>query len=278
MTDGSFRFRSSSLSGAPGGGLGGFCALGTFSQYAVVGQDSCVKVDPAIALQAAALVSCGVLTGWGAAARTAGVHTGDTVVVVGLGGIGMNAVQGARLCGAACIVAVDPVAAKRDLARRLGATELAATLDEAAEIAAARNPVGRGADATIVCTGNLSTDVVTGAFAATGKGGSLVIAGMSHDPEELNVQLPGTVLAGTERRVLGSFLGSCNPVRDVPLLLGLYQRGQLVLDELISRRYRLEEITDGYADLAAGRNVRGLIDFGTDQPGTWPADHHGGKA
>lgn len=268
MTDGTFRYRSSALTGTPGGGLGGYCALGTFSQYAVVGQNSCVKVDPAIPLQVAALVSCGVLTGWGAAARTAGVRTGDTVVVIGLGGIGINAVQGARHRGAACIIAVDPVAAKRDLARRLGATDVATSLDKAARIAAARNPVAGGADASIVCTGNLSTEVVTGAFAATGKGGVLVIAGMSHDPQELNIQLPGTVLAGTERRVQGSFLGSCNPVRDVPLLLGLYQRGQLVLDELISRRYGLDEITDGYADLAAGRNVRGLIDFGTDQAAT----------
>jgi Zn-dependent alcohol dehydrogenase len=87
---------------------------------------------------------------------------------------------------------------------------------------------------------------------------------MSHDPLDLNVQIPGTVLAATERRVLGCFFGSCNPVRDIPLLIGLYQRGQLQLDELISRHYQLEEISAGYADLASGRNVRGLIEFATD--------------
>lgn len=259
MADGSFRFHGPDP--FPADGIGGFCGLGTFSQFAVVSQNACVKVDPAVPLRAVALVSCGVMTGWGAAVRTAGTRVGDTIVVVGAGGIGLNAVQGSRQAGAAAIIAVDPVAAKRDLALRLGATHAAATVPEGAKLAAAANRVARGADAVIVAVGNLTTEIISQAFRATGRGGTLVIAGLSHDPLELNVQIPGTVLAASERRVVGSFFGSCNPVRDVPLLLGLYQRGQLELDQLVSRQYRLEEVSAGYADLASGRNVRGVIEF-----------------
>ena len=263
MADGGFRFHGEGPAFSPDG-LGGFCGIGTFSQYCVVSQHSCVKVDPAVPLRAVSMVSCGVLTGWGAAVYTSGTRVGDTVVVIGAGGIGLNAVQGASHAGAAVIIAVDPVLAKRELARSLGATHTAATVPESAAIAAAQNPKARGADTVIVSVGNLTSAVVTDAFRATGRGGAVVIAGMSHDPLDLNVQIPGTVLAATERRVLGCFFGSCNPVRDIPLLIGLYQRGQLQLDELISRHYQLEEISAGYADLASGRNVRGLIEFATD--------------
>jgi alcohol dehydrogenase (nicotinoprotein) len=258
--DGTFRFRGRTPPLAAEG-VGGFCGLGTFSQFAVVSRTSCVKVDPVVPLSAVALVSCGVMTGWGAAVRTAGTTVGDTVVIVGAGGVGLNAVQGARHAGAATIIAVDPVPAKRDLAVRLGATEAAETVPDAARLAAAANPSARGADAVIVTVGNLTAEVISHAFNATGRGGTLVIAGLSHDPLELNVQLPGTVLVATERRVVGSFFGSCNPLADVPLLLGLYQRGQLQLDQLISRQYELAEITAGYADLASGRNARGVIAF-----------------
>jgi len=260
-SDGSFRLHGPQPQ-FPDGDLGAFCGLGTFSQFAVVSQNACVKVDPAVPLRAVALVSCGVLTGWGAAVRTAGTGAGDTVMVVGAGGIGLNAVQGARQAGAAAIIAVDPVAAKRDLALGLGATHAAESTRDAAKIAAAVNPAARGADTVIVAAGNLTAEIITDAFRATGRGGTLVIAGLSHDVLELNVQIAGTVLAVTERRVVGSFFGSCNPVRDVPLLLGLYQRGQLELDQLISRHYALEEVNAGYADLASGRNIRGVIEFG----------------
>lgn len=266
MADGTFRFKrapgsTGSTASFPVEGFGGFCGIGTFSQYAVVSQNACVKVDPAIPLRVAALVSCGVMTGWGSVVNTARTQIGDTVVIVGAGGIGLNAVQGAKLAGAATIIAVDPVQAKRELALRLGATHAAATAKEAGKIAAEANPVPRGADAVILAVGNLTTEAVTGAFRATGKGGILVIAGLSHDPLDLNVQVPGTVLAVTQRRIAGSFFGSCNPARDVPLLLGLYQRGDLLLDQLVSKHYALEEVSEGYADLAEGRNARGVIEF-----------------
>jgi len=144
---------------------------------------------------------------------------------------------------------------------RILVMQVAATVREGAKLAAGANPAARGADAVIVAVGNLTAEVIGQAFRATGRGGTLVIAGLSHDPLEKNVQIPGTVLAASERRVVGSFFGSCNPVTDIPLLLGLYQRGQLELDQLISRQYALEEIRAGYADLASGRNVRGVVEY-----------------
>jgi NDMA-dependent alcohol dehydrogenase len=260
MADGTFRFKGGPAM-FPADGFGGFCGIGTFSQYAVVSQNSCVKVDPDVPLRVVALVSCGVLTGWGSVVYTAGTSIGDTVVVVGAGGIGLNAVQGAKHAGATTIIAVDPVQAKHDLALRLGATHAVQTAKEASKLAAQANPAAKGADAVIVAVGNLNSDAVTGAFRATGKGGTLVIAGLSHDALDVNVQIPGTVLAVSQRRIVGSFFGSCNPVRDVPLLLGLYQRGELLLDELVSKHYSLEEVNVGYADLAAGHNVRGVIEY-----------------
>jgi NDMA-dependent alcohol dehydrogenase len=262
MADGTFRFRGD-ISSEPDGGIGAFRGLGTFAEFAVVSQDSCVRVDADIPLPAVALMSCGVLTGWGAAVRTARTRFGDTVIVVGAGGIGINAVQGARMAGAGTVIAVDPVPAKRELALTLGATHAAQTTREAAKLAAGANPAEQGASSVIIAVGNLTPQVVTDAFRACARGGAVVIAGLSHDPRELNIQLPGTLLAVAEKRILGSFFGSCNPAADVPLLLRAYQRGDLKLDELISRRYRLEQISDGYADLAAGRNLRGLIEHET---------------
>jgi alcohol dehydrogenase (nicotinoprotein) len=259
MSDGTFRFHGAPP--LPADGFGGFCGIGTFSRYAVVSQNSCVKVNQDVPLRAVALVSCGVLTGWGSVVRTASTQIGATVVVIGAGGIGLNAVQGARLAGATTIIAVDPVAAKHDLASQLGATHTVTTAKDAAKLAAAANPAARGADVVVVAVGNLNSDTISGGFRATGKGGTLVIAGLSHDPLELNVQLPGTMIAVSERRVVGSFFGSCNPVSDIPLLLDLYQRGQLMLDQLVSRQYALDEINTGYADLAAGRNARGVIEY-----------------
>src|SRR5262249_29617476 len=139
MADGTFRFKGpAGGAGAsfPAEGFGGFCGIGTFSQYAVVSENACVKVDPQIPLRVVALVSCGVLTGWGSVVNTAQTKIGDTVVVVGAGGIGLNAVQGARLAGAAAVIAVDPVEAKRELALRLGATHAVATAKEAGQPAA----------------------------------------------------------------------------------------------------------------------------------------------
>jgi S-(hydroxymethyl)glutathione dehydrogenase/alcohol dehydrogenase len=183
------------------------------------------------------------------------------VIVVGIGGIGVNAVQGSVHAGAGHVLAVDSVQPKLDFALQLGATRGFTDLAEAGKAAAEITGTG-GADATILCV--LNRPVASGAFAATGRGGVLVITGLSSDANELNLQLPGTMVSISERQIRGSLYGSCNPFRDIPLLLDLYQQGQLHLDELITRKYSIEEITQGYEDLRAGHNIRGLIEFPLD--------------
>jgi S-(hydroxymethyl)glutathione dehydrogenase/alcohol dehydrogenase len=173
--------------------------------------------------------------------------------------VGLNAVQGAAGLGAAHVLAVDPTATKRQAALEFGATEAFASTDEAAVRARALNPRVGGSHATIVCVGDLDAATVRAGFDATGKGGTLVLASFGHDPGAINVQLPGTALAGAEKRVQGTIFGSTTPSRDVPLLLRLHATGRLKLSELISATFPLDEIGQGYEDLRAGRILRGLI-------------------
>ncbi|MFD0213093.1 Zn-dependent alcohol dehydrogenase [Streptomyces hirsutus] len=259
LPDGTYRFTG------PDGPIGANCSLGTFAEHSVVSQDSLVRVDPDIPLSVVALVSCGVLTGWGAAVYAADPEPGDTVIVVGAGGVGINAVQGARLSGAGNIILVDPNEAKHALARDLGASHVCRTLDEAAALAADLNPSAGGADSTLVCTGETTADIVRAAFEATGKGGTIVLAGMTEDVHAINVQLPGTQLVFAEKRLQGTIFGSCSPIRDVPRVLSLYRQGLIKLDELVSRTYSLDEINQGFEDLRSGRNLRGIVAHGPAQ-------------
>lgn len=253
MRDGTFRFRRN------GEGLPGYTATGTFAERVVGREDSWVRVPDDTALDLAALLSCGVLTGWGAAVYAANLRPGDTAIVVGAGGVGLNAVQGAAGLGAAHVLAVDPTPSKRAAALDFGATEAFASTEEAAERARALNPRVGGSQATIVCVGDLDATIVRGAFDATGKGGTVVLASFAHDPGAINVQLPGSALAGEEKRVQGTLFGSTTPSRDVPLLLRQHASGRLKLSELISATYPLDRIGQGYEDLRAGRTLRGLI-------------------
>lgn len=239
------------------GEYGGMCMLGTFSQYGVIHQNSAVKVDDGLPLEAAVLVGCGVPTGWGSAVNTANVAPGDTVAVFGVGGIGINAVQGARYAGARYVVAIDPVEAKRAKALELGATHAFATAGEAL-LAMPGLTRGQGADSAIVTVGVVDKDVVEAAFNVTGKDGITVITGLSGLAEP-TIQLPGAVLTLFRKTVKGSLFGDCNPTTDIPKILGLYQSGDLKLDELITRTYTLDEVNEGYDDLVNGRNIRGVI-------------------
>lgn len=240
--------------------LPGNCGLGTFAEYAVVSQDSLVEVDPDIPLNVVAVVSCGVLTGWGAAVHTGAISAGDTVVVVGGGGVGVNAIQGARSIGAQTVVLADPNPAKEPIARTFGADEVFSSVESAAEYVQRINPTANGADAVIVATGDTSTEIVSASFAATGKAGTLVLAGMSSDVEAINVQLPGTQLVFGEQRIQGTIYGSCSPVVEIPRILSLYRRGRIKLDELISQTYALDSINTGFEDLRRGKNLRGIIE------------------
>lgn len=240
--------------------VGRYSGLGTFANYTVVSENNCVKIVDDVPLDVAALISCGVLTGWGAAVYAARVQVGDVVAVFGVGGVGINAVQGASHAGASAVIAIDPAPRKRALALALGATHAVAEAAEAQQIALALDPSAGGANAAIVCTAVLRSETVTRAFDTVGKRGIVVIAGLSDDPNELTVNISGTLLAASEKRLQGTLLGSCNPFRDIPRMVQLYQTGRLHLSELVSASYPLENITSGYDDLRAGRNIRGLIE------------------
>lgn len=240
------------------GEYGAMCMLGTFSQHAVVHQNSCVPIDKDIPLDKAALVGCGVPTGWGSAVNSAKTKPGDTTVVVGIGGIGINAVQGARHAGAQNVIAVDPLENKRQKAKEFGATHTFASVDEAMETVTDLTR-GRMADSAIVCLGMMEADTIGASFNIIGKDGALVLTGMGK-MEEPTIQLPGTVASLYRKRIIGSLFGDCNPVVDIPKILGLYKNGDLLLDELITTRYTLDQVNEGYDDLLAGKNVRGIIE------------------
>jgi NDMA-dependent alcohol dehydrogenase len=253
LPSGTFPFR---LDGEP---LGGFCMVGAFAQHTLLSEFSCVKIDPWLPLDTAALVACSVPTGWGSAVYAGGVRPGDTVVVVGLGGVGVNAVQGAVHAGAMNVIGVDPVAMKREFAGSVGATHTVAGADEAAGLARELSR-GTGAHVVVVTVGKMSADVYRGAVGALGKGGTLVLTALADRPDEGTVSLRGQMATVFEHRIQGSLFGSCNPFTDIPMLLRLHEEGRLELDRLITRRYSLDELSQGYRDQAAGETVRGLLD------------------
>jgi S-(hydroxymethyl)glutathione dehydrogenase/alcohol dehydrogenase len=252
-SDGSYRMW---LDGQP---VAQMCGLATFSRHTLVDVAAAVKVDPDLSLEAVCLCGCGVGTGWGSAVNSAEVRPGQTVIVMGIGGIGVNAVQGARHAGATNIVAVDPLAMKREVATAVGATHAFPSMDEATAFAQSVTN-GQGADSAIVCTGVLTTEDVRAAFASIRKAGTVVVTGLGN--AETDVAVNARELTLYQKRIQGSVFGGSNPLTDIPLMLGLYRSGQLLLDELITTRYRLEDINHGYDDLHAGRNVRGVIVFG----------------
>ncbi|MGH3318661.1 MAG: NDMA-dependent alcohol dehydrogenase [Streptosporangiaceae bacterium] len=251
MPDGTFRFHEN------GRDLGGFCMLGTFSRRAVVSEWSCVRIENDIPFDVAALVGCGVPTGWGSAVNAAGVRAGDTVVVFGIGGVGMNAVQGARYAGAKNVVAIDPVEFKLETAQKFGATHVASDPAQAQELVVELTR-GQLADHAILTVGVLDAQVVRQAVDMVGKTSKVIITAVG-DPGEMTIQLPGSPLTGWQKRVQGALFGASNPLRDIPKLLGLYRSGDVKLDELITRRYRLDQLNDGYRDLLDGKNIRGVL-------------------
>ncbi len=254
-TDGTFRHHT-----ADGRDLGHVSKIGAFAEHTVVSADSLVKIDQGFPLVPAALLACAAPTGYGSAARRAGVRGGDTVVVIGAGGIGTAAIQGARISGAAAIVAVDVSGFKRETAPRFGATHTAATAAEALELV---RELTRGvmADAVIVSPAMIGEADVGAALALTRKGGTCVLTGLpSPALGSIAMALQDFILMN--KTLCGTVFGSCNPRSDIPLLARLYESGRLLLDEMITRRYRLDDINGAYADLTSGRLVRGVIDFG----------------
>jgi S-(hydroxymethyl)glutathione dehydrogenase/alcohol dehydrogenase len=231
--------------------------LGTFSQYGTIHQNSAVKVDDDLSLEAAVLVGCGVPTGWGSAVNTADVQPGDTVAVFGVGGIGINAVQGARYAGAKYVVAIDPLENKRAKALELGATHAFGSADEAMQ-AVTELTRGQGADSAILTVGLMTDEVVASGFNIVGKDGVVVVTGLNKLEEE-TVRVSGAILTLFRKSIKGSLFGDCNPTYDIPKILGLYKSGDLKLEELITRTYTLDQVNEGYEDLMSGKNVRGVM-------------------
>lgn len=251
LPDGSYAF---SIDGRDAGAM---CMLGTFSQYATISETSAVPVDEDLPLETAVLCGCGVPTGWGSAVNTGNTQIGDTVVVFGIGGIGANAVQGASHAGATNIVAVDPKANKREFAQELGATHGVAGGGEAIELASELTR-GVGADVAIVTVDVVNEQVVAEAVQSIRKGGVVVLTGLAH-PEAMTVHWSGTDMTLFRKQIRGSLFGDCNPTQDIKKMLALYRSGKLKLDELVTKQYTLDQINDGYADLEAGKNIRGVI-------------------
>lgn len=244
------------LDGEP---VGQQCGISTFSEYTTVSIDSVVKIDQSIPLRSAALVGCGVPTGWGSAVRSANVQPGDTVIVMGIGGIGVNALQGAAHAGATTIIAVDPVAAKEDWAKQFGATHFCTTIDEAAEHARSITN-GQGADAAIVTIGVVRGEHIGEALASIRKAGTVVVTGLG-DITAVGAPIALGDLTLMQKRLQGSLFGESNPRRDIPNLLRMYQQGRLKLDELVTKTYTLDQVAEAYEDMHAGRNLRGVIVF-----------------
>ncbi|WP_269455163.1 NDMA-dependent alcohol dehydrogenase [Mycobacterium kyorinense] len=233
--------------------------LGTFAEYVVASEYSVIRIADTVPMHAAALVSCGVTTGWGSATVTAGTEQGDTVVVVGTGGVGMNALQGARAAGAKYVVGVDPVAFKRDSAASFGATHTVESVEAALPLVRSLTQ-GVMADRVIITAGVVHTDLLAPAMMLTRKGGTCVLTGITPYSEML-VPLMLTDMIVSHKRLQGALFGGMNPRASTPMLLSMYQHGRLKLDELVTQRYRLEDINDAVADMREGRNIRGIIEF-----------------
>ncbi|MFC8182131.1 MULTISPECIES: NDMA-dependent alcohol dehydrogenase [Nocardiaceae] len=244
---------------ARGQDLGLMCLLGTFAQHTVVSEANCIKIEPGIGLDKACLLGCGVVTGWGSMVLAGNARAGDTVVVVGTGGIGINAVQGGALVGAQHVVAVDPADFKREKSLELGATHAVSTSEEAQELVMELT-WGKGANVVVNTMGVGEGDQIAKSLAMTAKRGSVVVTNLHRATEE-SVSMSALDLVLMEKRVIGSLFGTANPRYHIPKLLSLYASGHLKLDELATRTYKLDDVNTGYTDMREGRNLRGVITF-----------------
>ena len=230
---------------------------GAFAEEVVVHASQVVAIDDALSLPTASLLACGVITGVGAVINTAQVRPGDNVVVIGTGGVGLNSVQGARIAGARHIIAVDVAEVKLQAARRFGATEtlFATDPDLAEQVRAATG--GRGADYVFVTVGAAAAFAT--AYGLLAPGGALVVVGMP--PSGVTSSFDPGDLAGNGQRILGSKMGGGSIHRDIPALIALYRQDRLLLDELISGRFALDDINQAIADVKRGSALRNVIVF-----------------
>jgi NDMA-dependent alcohol dehydrogenase len=251
LLDGTTRMR---LRGQP---VYHYASIATFGSYSVVPESAAVKIDSDVPLEVAALIGCSVMTGVGAVLNTARVQAGESLVVFGCGGIGLNAIQGGRLASAEPLIGVDVADNKLEYARSLGATHTinASQSDVVEEVK--RLTGGRGADHAVIAVG--STRAVSTAWQALGRGGTCVMVGLPAVGEKIEID-PAS-LVGPERRLIGSCYGSASVYADFPRMINLYRAGKLKIDELITRRYGIDEANEAFRALAAGELARGILVF-----------------
>jgi S-(hydroxymethyl)glutathione dehydrogenase/alcohol dehydrogenase len=233
-----------------------FARLGAFAEKMLVHQHSVVPVRDDMPLDKAALIGCAVTTGIGAVINTAAVPVGSTVAVIGCGGIGLNAVQGAALAGASRIVAIDKLAWKLDIAKSFGATDIVDASEEDT-VAAVKELVPDGVDFAFEAIGMKSA--AEQAFAMLARGGTATVIGMI--PEGQMIEIPGDLLMADEKRLQGSNMGSNRFRIDIPRYVDLYMNGRLNLDDLISARITLDQVNEGYEALNRGKVARSVIVF-----------------
>jgi S-(hydroxymethyl)glutathione dehydrogenase/alcohol dehydrogenase len=233
-------------------------ACGVMAEYATLHETSVVRIVDTAPLDRCALIGCAVMTGWGAVCNTAKVEAGSICVVFGAGGVGLNAIQGCVSSGATMIVAVDTMASKLQMAKDFGATHGVDASKSENLVKELRKLTGGGADYAFECVGH--GDIVAQAYGCLRKGGTAVVVGVA--PPANMTSLRTASLVFEEKTLKGSYYGSTRPRYDFPRLVSLYQAGRLKLDELITRRYRIDEAPQAFDDLAQGRNARGVIVFG----------------
>jgi S-(hydroxymethyl)glutathione dehydrogenase/alcohol dehydrogenase len=230
--------------------------VGSFAERTVVRATSAIKIRDDIPLDRACLVGCGVMTGVGAAVNTARLRPGATVAVFGCGGVGLNVIQGAVLCGAARIIGVDLLPQKLEMARQFGATDTINARETADVPEAIRGLTGGlGVDYAFEVIG--ASAVITQAFNSLKRGGTVVVVGVPPLGEETTFS--GFTLALDEKAIIGSLYGSANVRREMPMLLDLYMQKRLKLDELVSRRIRLDQVNEAFEAMEKGEVARSVI-------------------
>jgi len=240
---------------AAGKPLNIFSGCGAMAEYATVSAENLIKIDPKIPLDCAALVGCGVTTGVGAVFNTARVAPGSSVAVFGCGGVGLSVIQGARIAGADKIIAIDTLEAKLEMAKKFGATDVILAGED--PVKALKKMTGGGPDYAFECVG--SGELAATAYRAIVRGGVAVVVGVAKPSDSTSVRT--MTLPFEEKTLKGSYFGSCVPRIDFPRMFSLYLKGDLKLEELITRRYRVDEAPQAFADLESGRNARGVIVF-----------------
>jgi S-(hydroxymethyl)glutathione dehydrogenase/alcohol dehydrogenase len=253
VADGSFRVQCRGKDVYP------MCLLGTFAPYMVVHHTSVVKIDQRIPFEVACLVGCGVTTGYGSAVHNATVQPGEDVVIVGIGGVGTAALQGAVLAGARYVIAIDPVPFKQQQAKHFGATHAFSSMEEAI-VPLLELTEGLMCHKVILTVGELQGAYIEQALTLTAKTGRCVVTAVA-DHREIDVKLNLFLFSMLQKGLQGSIFGGSNSKSEIRNILALYRAGRLNLDDMVTREYSLDQVNEGYRDMLAGKNIRGIIRY-----------------